>query len=85
MQAKLEVIIKWLKDSGLAVNESKTELCLFHRKDHHPITLFLSGQEITSKNEINVLGVTFDSKLQWSLQLEKNKKSKIHAAHNRSD
>ena len=49
MQTKLEVIIEWLKDLGLDVNESKTELCLFHRKDHHPITLFLSGQEITSK------------------------------------
>ena len=34
MQVKLERIFKWLKDSGLIVNESKTELCLFHRNDH---------------------------------------------------
>ena len=66
----------------MVLNESKTELCLFHRKDHHPITFFLSGQEITSKNEINVLGVTFDSKLQWSPQVAKTvkkAKSTLHA------
>ena len=29
LQRDLEMIRKWLKDSGLVVNESKTELCLF--------------------------------------------------------
>ena len=33
MQKRLEMIVKWLKDSGLIVNERKTELCLFHRND----------------------------------------------------
>jgi hypothetical protein len=28
---KLVRIVKWLKDSGLKVNEKKTELCIFHR------------------------------------------------------
>jgi hypothetical protein len=28
---RLEKIVKWLRDSGLKVNESKTELCIFHR------------------------------------------------------
>jgi hypothetical protein len=27
---KLVRIVKWLKDSGLKVNEKKTELCIFH-------------------------------------------------------
>ena len=39
MRKKLENITKWLKDSGLKVNESKTELCLFNRKDHPPLNL----------------------------------------------
>ena len=30
MQEKLEIMSNWLKQSGLKVNESKTELCLFH-------------------------------------------------------
>jgi hypothetical protein len=29
----LEMITKWLKESGLVVNESKTEVCLFHKND----------------------------------------------------
>ena len=64
MQIILEIIVKWLKDIGLIVKESKTKLCLFHRKDQHPITLYLNGQQITSKNEINVQWITFVSKLQ---------------------
>ena len=33
LEKKLEMITKWLRDSGLVVNESKTEVCLFHKND----------------------------------------------------
>ena len=33
MTAELAVIIKWFKDSWLKVNESKMDLCLYHRRD----------------------------------------------------
>ena len=68
MEQKLEMIIKWLKDSGLKVNETKTEVCLFHRNDTQTITITLQDAQIKSKKCINVLGVTFDSKLNWSVQ-----------------
>ena len=32
MQTDLEAMIKWLRQSGLKVNETKTEMCMFHRK-----------------------------------------------------
>ena len=32
LEVKLKKIVKWLKDSGLKVNENKTEVCVFHRK-----------------------------------------------------
>ena len=32
MQEKLEIMSNWLKQSGLKVNESKTEICLFYKK-----------------------------------------------------
>ena len=35
LEKDLEIMTKWLRDSGLKVNEAKTELCLFHRFDHH--------------------------------------------------
>ena len=69
MENELEVLTKWLKDSGLKVNEDKTEIVLFYRKDSRPITLKLNGTQLVSKNSMNVLGVIFDSKLQWAQQV----------------
>ena len=65
----LESITKWLRGSGLAVNDSKTELCLFHRLDQPRIKIKLFSTVIKSQNSMNVLGVIFDSKLQWSAQV----------------
>ena len=65
LEKDLEIMTKWLRDSGLKVNEEKTELCLFHRLDHHPITITLNNKIILSRKKMNVLGVTFDSKMQW--------------------
>ena len=70
MQSKLEKITKWLKDSGLKVNEAKTELCLFHRKDQVPITIYLNNEPLTTKPHMNVLGVAFDCKMNWQTQIE---------------
>ena len=60
------MITKWLRDSGLLVNESKTEVCLFHRSDQPKFFITLQNLRIESKKEMNVLGVTFDSKLNWN-------------------
>ena len=82
MQSKLEMIVEWLRKSGLKVNEIKTELCLFHRLDQPIVTINLNGQQITSKKTMNVLGVCFDSKLQWQEQVAltiKKAKSSLHA------
>jgi hypothetical protein len=69
LRRELEKIIKWLKGSGLKVNEKKTELCIFHQNVNTDGSLSIDNSFITSKNEINVLGITFDSKLQWSSQV----------------
>ena len=49
--------------------KKKTELCIFHRNGNTDGSLSIDNSLITSKNEINVLGITFDSKLQWSSQV----------------
>jgi hypothetical protein len=59
------MIVKWLKDSGLVVNNNKTDVCLFHRNDQLPVTVKVSGALVMSKKSMNVLGVIFDSKLNW--------------------
>ena len=71
------MITKWLKDSGLKVNEKKTELCLFNKTDIVEVTLTINNFQMNSKNTINLLGVIFDSKLQWKSQFKNwNKKVK---------
>ena len=50
----------------MKVNEAKTTLCLFYHKDTTPIEINLNNIRITSCKTMNVLGVIFDQKLQWS-------------------
>jgi hypothetical protein len=45
--------------------EAMTDLCLFFKKDCVPVTIKVDDERISSNNQINVLGVIFDSKLQW--------------------
>ena len=81
MEMRLEMIVKWLKDSGLRVNESKTELCLFHRNDTRSISISIQDQQIFSKKSMNVLGVTFDSKLNWCEQVSNSIKKSNKALY----
>ena len=74
---KLEAITKWLRGSGLKVNDNKTELCLFYRLDTQSVVLTLNNTPIKSKTTINVLGVLFDSKLQWSEHIAQAIKKQI--------
>ena len=69
IQRSLEAITKWLRESGLKVNVSKTEMCLFHRSQLKIINVNINNIIVKSTPHINVLGVTFDSKLQWTEQV----------------
>ena len=71
MEKSLEAIVKWLKKSGLKVNQEKTDMCLFYKHDTAAVMVNVGGIMIESKKEINVLGVTFDSKMQWSSHVSK--------------
>ena len=52
MEQKLSIITKWLTGSGLKVNEQKTELCLFYRKDTPQIEIILNNVVIKSETEM---------------------------------
>jgi len=45
-------MMKWLKDSGLKINENKTEICIFHKNDTRVDKIPLNGTEILIKNEL---------------------------------
>ena len=69
MEQRLEMITKWLKNSGLVVNEEKTEICLLYKRDHLNVELTINEKRVKTKKSINVLGVQFDSRMQWSDQV----------------
>ena len=57
MEIKIKLVTKWFSDSRLKVNEPKSEVCIFYKKDTHPITIDLNGSTITSSNTMNVLWI----------------------------
>ena len=60
-----EVMINWLNDSGLVVNQTKTVMCVFSRFNCQIKEAQIMGQTIEIKRQIRVLGVVFDSGLTW--------------------
>jgi hypothetical protein len=62
-------MIKWLKESGLIVNENKTELCLFHKTPKMAIDIILNNETVNSNSTMNVLSMPFDSQLRWDSQV----------------
>ena len=81
MQRTIEAITKWLRQSGLKVNNVKTEICLFHRKDQPLVNIEINGEIVISKQTMNVLGVTFDSKMQWQPQIQNTANKSKKALH----
>ena len=71
VEKSLDTIMKWLKKSGLKVNQDKTDLCLFFKHDTAPIIIKIGDSILQTKREINVLGVLFDSKLKWPNHVSK--------------
>ena len=81
---KTRIIAIWLKESGLKVNEEKTELCLFYKKDTHPVEIIFNNVIVKSIPYMNVLGVCFESKLTWSMQ-EKRGDSNCKTKQNKTN
>jgi hypothetical protein len=50
VELALDVISKWMRNSGLKVNKVKTEACLFIRKDCIPIRIKVGFDSIATKN-----------------------------------
>ena len=46
IQRDFELIINCLRDSGLVVNNSKTELCYFNKRDTSHISINIHGVDI---------------------------------------
>ena len=65
VKMKAEQAINWLKHAGMKVNSEKTEFCIFSKNDVEQQTITLMNSSIKSTTNMKVLGVLFDSKLNW--------------------
>ena len=65
LEKKIEMMSRWLRDSGMTVNEAKTEVCLFYKSDVNAVNVTINNITIKSKPSINILGVQFDSRMNW--------------------
>ena len=56
-------------------------MCFFHRSESRVVQVLVGGKLIKSVNEMNVLGVKFDSNLQWAPQVSATIKKANSALH----
>ena len=74
-RVKRDVIIKteqtvatvrdWLIRNGMLVNDNKTEVCIFNKKDQPGDEVRVGASLIKIGSTINVLGIRFDTKMTW--------------------
>jgi len=71
LQSNATRLAMWFKNSGLVVNESKTEICIFHKTKKISANFVIGEAIVTSKNTLKVLGIIMDSNLNWEHQVSK--------------
>jgi len=72
LEEKLIRAEQWLSGSRLKVNASKTELDIFYKHDSARGSIYLSQIQTDSKADMKVLGIVFDSQLEWSTRVAKS-------------
>jgi hypothetical protein len=65
LEKELQKAYNWLTSNGLKVNEEKTEVVFFGRKNNKTTPVVINGKEVTPKSSMRVLGICFDEKLNW--------------------
>ncbi len=63
-----------VKKFSLKVNDSKTEVCIFHKKSKTVVNIELNGCVIKSKDSIKILEMTFDANQNWENQITNSTK-----------
>jgi len=71
LTTKTQKATNWLEKNGLIVNIKKTEYVIFHRNTIVEDEIMINGQSIKSQQSMKILGIEFDSKLNWSIHCQK--------------
>ena len=70
LEGKLGEAITWITKSGLKVNVSKTELCIFHRMDTSKGAITVGNVRVESSHQLSCLGIIMDNRLSWDKQVD---------------
>ena len=72
LETKLKRATDWLTASGMKVNITKTEFTVFHKSLNTAGRIRIGVELIDAKQEMGVLGIVFDSRLEWTKQVDKS-------------
>lgn len=72
LENDLAITHKWFTNSGLVINENKTEFIVFpgDKKSTPDQEILLNGATVKAHKEMKVLGIKFDEKMSWNTQIE---------------
>ena len=71
----IDILNNWFLDNSLVANPAKFQLMFLGVKNIENISINISGNEITSQPEVELLGITIDYKLSFSSHIKKICKS----------
>ena len=73
LEVKTSNAIKWMKDNDIIANPDKFKAIMLTKTDHNTagIRLEISGATMLSINEIDLLGITIDTKLSFDSHITK--------------
>jgi len=74
----------WFKSSGLVVNETKTEFCVFHKNKKSKCHIDVNGTRVENKSALKALGIYLDENLNFErhVQYISNSCQKINMGFN---
>lgn len=61
--------LEWLRENGMVCNVAKTEMMIMNQEESTSITV--NNRIIHTQSQMNVLGITFDSKMNWERQVSR--------------
>ena len=63
-------LMKWFTDNGMKANPSKFQIMFLGRKDMSKLCLNISGNLISSSNQVKLLGVSIDNSLKFQAHVK---------------
>ena len=73
MNDELKTLVNWLRANKLSLNETKTELIIFHSLRKNRFTepnIMINNLKLTPQKFVTYLGIIIDETLSWNKQIE---------------